>query len=327
MKNKNNTNLEKNNEIMDTINPDNLNTISIHSKILQTSDNIFITFKKTKIRIKLLNFKSLQKISSLLNNIPLEKNIKFKSGFELTDTESDSDPDSKNGLKGIAKLKERLHKSDNNNNFENIRNRYRRNKKYPIYAINKNQYIIKKRNKNSVILLDEVKSSVNSILNKEGNSIGTNYELYKMTWKNLYRWLLIFPLIILGGLFFFIYKDNYGFTFAEIVCYFIVFLVCLVSMNGNEKMLAKKKVNFKTENLLLNLISFFSFYILICTHTDIIENTAYCFLNEYYIIVCAIFFTLIVFCFVIIYLNKKMVNFYHKYSQIVESGVLFTDRS
>ena len=48
--------LEKNNEIKETINPDNLNTISTHSKILQTSDNIYITFKKSKIRIKLQIF-------------------------------------------------------------------------------------------------------------------------------------------------------------------------------------------------------------------------------------------------------------------------------
>ena len=321
--NKNNAILEKNNEIIETIGKDYSNEISAHSKILQNSNIIFIKFKKSKIRIKLLNSNTLQKISSLLNKKTLEKNVKFKSDLELSDT--DSDNDSKNGLKGIAKLKERLNKSDNNNNFEHILDRYQRNKKYPIYNFNKNKYTPGKKEKTSVLLLNEVKSSVNTILNKEGNSIGANYELYKMTWKNLYRWLLLFPLTILGGIFFFIYKDNYGFTFAEIICYLIVFLICLVSMNGNEKMIAKKKVNFKTENLLLNLISFFSFYILICTHTNIIENTAYSFLNEYYLLVCANFFTLIVFCFVLIYLNNKMINFYHKYSQIVESGVLFTD--
>ena len=321
--NNNNANLEKNNEIMETAGKDLPNEISTYSKILQNRNNIFITFKRSRIRIKLLNSNTLQKISSLLNIKTLEKNIKFKSDLELSDT--DSDNDSKNGLKGIAKLKERLNKSDNNNNFEHILDRYQRNKKYPIYNIDKNKYTLGKLDKSSVLLLDEVKSSVNTILNKEGNSIGTNYELYKMTWKNLYRWLLLFPLTILGGVFFFIYKDNYGFTFAEIICYLIVFLICLVSMNGNEKMIAKKKVNFKTENLLLNLISFFSFYILICTHTDIIENAAYSFLNEYYLLVCANFFTLIVFCFVLIYLNNKMINFYLKYSQIVESGVLFTD--
>ena len=323
--NKNNVNLEKNNEIMETEGKEDLNKISKTLKILQNSNNIFIIFKRSKIRIKLLNKNSLQKISSLLNIKSLEKFIKLKSGLELSDTDSDSD--SRNSLKGLAKLKERLNKSDSNNNFEHIRNRYQRNKKYPIYNFNTNKYTPRKKDNTSVILLEEVKSSVNIILNKEGNSIGANYELYKMTWKNLYRWLLLFPLTILWGLFFFIYKDNYGFTFAEIICYLIIFLICLVSMNGNEKMISKKKVNFKTENLLLNLIIFFSFYILICAHTDIIENTAYSFLNKYYLLVCAIFFTLIVFCFVLIYLNNKMVNFYHKYSQIVETGVLFTDRS
>ena len=58
-----------------------------------------------------------------------------------------------------------------------------------------------------------------------------------------------------------------------------------------------------------------------------IELTAYYFLSRYYYLTHAIFFTLIVFCFVLIYLNKKMVGFYIKYSQILESGVLLTDRS
>ena len=116
--NKNNAILEKNNEIIETIGKDYSNEISAHSKILQNSNNIFIKFKKSKIRIKLLNSNTLQKISSLLNKKTLEKNVKFKSDLELSDT--DSDNDSKNCLKGIAKLKERLNKSDNNNNFEHI---------------------------------------------------------------------------------------------------------------------------------------------------------------------------------------------------------------
>jgi len=114
MKNKNNTNLEKNNEIMETQGKEDLSEISKSSKILQNSNNIFIIFKRSKIHIKLLNRNSLQQISSLLNIKSLEKFIKLKSGPELSDT--DSDNDSKNGLKGIAKLKERLNKSDNNNN-------------------------------------------------------------------------------------------------------------------------------------------------------------------------------------------------------------------
>ena len=292
-----------------------------YSTIPQKTKNTFIIFKKNKIHIKLLNNKSLSKISSLMNT-PREKNIYFKSRYESSDT--DSDNDSKNGLRGMAKLKERLNKKSHDKN--NVINN-RRNKEKKFINNNKYQFNIKPEDKNSVILLEEVKSSVQTILNKEGNSVGTNYELYKMTWKNFYRWLLLFPLTILFGLIYFLYKDNYGFTFAEFFIFLIIFLICIVSINGNEKMLSKKKVNFISENTLLGLISFLSAYILICANTNKIEYIAYCFLNDHYFLVHIIFFTLIVFCFVLIYLNKKMVGFYHRYSQIIESGVLLTDRS
>ena len=314
--------LEKNVETMnDAQNRQLLAKLIKYSTIPQKTKNTFIIFKKNKIHIKLLNNKSLSKISSLMNT-PREKNIYFKSRYESSDT--DSDNDSKNGLRGMAKLKERLNKKSHDKN--NVINN-RRNKEKKFINNNKYQFSIKPEDKNSVILLEEVKSSVQTILNKEGNSVGTNYELYKMTWKNFYRWLLLFPLTILFGLIYFLYKDNYGFTFAEFFIFLIIFLICIVSINGNEKMLSKKKVNFISENTLLGLISFLSTYILICANTNKIEYIAYCFLNDHYFLVHIIFFTLIVFCFVLIYLNKKMVGFYHRYSQIIESGVLLTDRS
>jgi len=314
--------LEKNKEMMNEAqNRQLLNKLIKYSALPQKTKNTFIIFKKSKIHIKLLNNKSLSKISSLMNT-PREKNIYFKSRYESSDT--DSDNDSKNGLRGMAKLKERLNKKSHDKN--NVINN-RRNKEKKFINNNKYQFSIKPEDKNSVILLEEVKSSVQTILNKEGNSVGTNYELYKMTWKNFYRWLLLFPLTILFGLIYFVYKDNYGFTFAEFFIFLIIFLICIVSINGNEKMLSKKKVNFISENTLLGLISFLSAYILICANTNKIEYIAYCFLNDHYFLVHIIFFTLIVFCFVLIYLNKKMVGFYHRYSQIIESGVLLTDRS
>ena len=100
----------------------------------------------------------------------------------------------------MAKLKERLKEREHN------KNPYNGEKKAKKYYNNSHKYRIKikKEDKNSVILLDDVKSSVQTILNKEGNSVGTNYELYKMTWKNLYKWLLLFPLNILFGLIYFI---------------------------------------------------------------------------------------------------------------------------
>lgn len=225
----------------------------------------------------------------------------------------------------MAKLKERL-LEDSHDDYNHRKNKISRSDDNT-NKINKFHLYMEREDKNSFILLDEVKTSVKTILNKEGNSIGKNYELIKMTWKNLYKWLLLFPLNILFGLIYFIYKDNYGFTFAEFCCFLIICLICIVSINGNEKMLSKKKVNFISENSLLFLISFLSLYILICANTNKIEFIAYCFLNGHYFLVHIIFFTLIVFCFVLIYLNKKMVGFYHRYSQIIGSGVLLSDRS
>ena len=322
MRNKIISNLEKIREEKKKQKNESLNSTPTPKNYLLKGNNISIIIKKSKNHIKLLNNNCINKISSL-SDIAIEKYIKYNSGYELPET--DSDNDSRNSLKGMAKLKERL-LEDSHDDYNHRKNKISRSDDNT-NKINKFHLYMEREDKNSVILLDEVKTSVKIILNKEGNSIGKNYELIKMTWKNLYKWLLLFPLNILFGLIYFIYKDNYGFSFAEIICFLIIFLICLVCMNGNEKMIAKKKVNFNTENIMLNLISFLCIYILICTNTDIIEHTAYCFLNENYVLVHAIFFTLIVFCCVLIYHNKKMMVFYHKYSQIVESGVLLTDRS
>ena len=41
-------------------------------------------------------------------------------------------------------------------------------------------------------------------------------------------WVIIISFNNIRRVYFLIYKDNYGFTFAEIICYLIVFLICLV---------------------------------------------------------------------------------------------------
>lgn len=322
MRNKIISNLEKIREEKKKQKKESLNSTPTPKNYLVKSNNISIIIKKSKNHIKLLNNNCINKISSL-SNIAIEKYIKYNSGYELPET--DSDNDSRNSLKGMAKLKERL-LEDSHDDYNHRKNKISRSDDNT-NKINKFHLYMEREDKNSVILLDEVKTSVKTILNKEGNSIGKNYELIKMTWKNLYKWLLLFPLNILFGLIYFIYKDNYGFTFAEFCCFLIICLICIVSINGNEKMLSKKKVNFISENSLLFLISFLSLYILICANTNKIEFIAYCFLNGHYFLVHIIFFTLIVFCFVLIYLNKKMVGFYHRYSQIIGSGVLLSDRS
>lgn len=309
---------KEDNEILEGDYEESLRKLSIYTKILEKEGNIFIRFKKVRSHVNLLSNLSFFRICTLCEILP-EENVLFTLYAILSDEESENEKiDNK---KGIDKLKERLLNNENNNKNTKLRSK-NSNKKANKKIENKKQ---NNEDKDSVILLDEVKSSVQSILYKEGITIGTNYELYKATWKNLYKWLLIFPLIILLGLSYFIYKDEYGFSFAEFVCFILVFITCVTSMSGNDKMISKKRVNFKKENYLLFIIIALSFYVILCTNTKF-EMAAYKFLCLYKSFVHITFFSLIILCIALIYLNKKMIEFNIRYSKILESGILLTDK-
>ena len=310
------------NEILEGDYEESLRKLSAYSKILEKEGNIFIRFPKTKQHVNLRSNLSFFRICSLSDLLP-EENVLFTLYAILSDEESEKE----NSLnkRGIDKLKERLldNDEDNENNID-------KNKTIKLRSKNQNKKQSKKKakekeDKDSVILLDEVKSSIQNMLCKEGSSIGSNYELYKVTWRNLYKWLLLFALIILIGLLYFIYKDEYGFSFAEFACFFLVFIICVTSMSGNEKMISRKRVNFKKENYLLGIIIALSLYTLLCTNVKF-EIAAYKFLSLYKSFVNITFATLIILCIVLIYLNKKMIDFNIRYSKILESGVLLTDR-
>lgn len=312
--------LKEDHEILEGENQESIKKLSEYSKILEKDGNIFIRFKKTRHRLNLISNLSYYRICTLGEIYP-EENILFLL-YAIYSDESESDSENSSNKKGIDKLKERLSENDDD---RKKRNRLRSQKANKNNKQNKEQIKLKeKEDKDSVILLDEVKSSVQSILHKEGNSIGLNYELYKITWRNLYKWLLIFPLIILFGLFYFIYKDSYGFSFAEILIFLLIFIICITSISGNTKMLSKKRVNFKNENYLLCLIIAFSCYILISTNFKV-EIAAYKFLSIYSTLVHFIFISLILLSLVLICLNKKMIKFHIRYSKILESGTLLTE--
>ena len=308
------------NEILEGEYEESLRKLSAYSKILEKEGNIFIRFRKVKRQVNLQSNLSFFRICSLCDLIP-EENVLFTLYAIL----SDEDSDQQNPLykKGIDKLKERLLESDK----ENID---RNNKVIKLRNKNQNKKNKKKEkereDKDSVILLDEVKTSVQSILTKEGVTFGSNYELYKVTWKNLYKWLLLFSLIILFGLFYFLYKDEYGFSFAEFSCFFLAFITCVISMSGNEKMSSKKRVNFKKENYCLVVIIFLSLYVIICTNIKF-EIAAFQFLSLYKTFANITFSSLIILSAALIYFNEKMIEFNIRYSKILESGVLLTNRN
>ena len=297
-------------EINEVIEGDSLNKLKVYTQILEKEQNIFIIFRGNRHRVNLLNNVSYYRICALSQSIP-EENVLFTLYAVYSD---ESENEEENNKKGIDKLKERL--NDENINSENLnKNVLRSRKKKPKDSK-------EKEDQDSVILLDEIKPS---FLQKEGNAIGNNYELYKVTWKNLYKWLLIFPLAIIFGLFYFIYKYNFNVSVAEIICFIMVFVISFTSMSGNKKMLSKKRVNFKTENCLLYLIIILSLYILLCATTGKIEKTPYIFLSRYYAFVVIIFGFLIILSGILVYLNKKMVDFYRRYSKSLQSGILLSD--
>ena len=311
--------LKEVNEVIEGDYQESLQKLSAYSKILEKEGNMFIRIKKGGNNlINLISNLSYYRICSLGGMYP-EENVLFTLYSILSETESENE----DNKKGIDKLKERL--IDDNNQKKNNKLRSKKPKKENID--NKLDKVKENEEKDSVILLDEVKSSVQVELNKEGSSIGNNFELYKTAWRNLYKWLLIFPLIILFGLLYYIYIDSYEFSFSEIICFILVIIISLTSMSGNAKMLSKKRVNFKKENYLLCLIIILSIYIIICTNTNKFEKVAYQFLSQYKAFVHILFISLIILCLILIYLNKKMISFHKRYSKIVESGALLTDRS
>ena len=162
-------------------------------------------------------------------------------------------------------------------------------------------------------------------MNKEGNSIGKNFEQYKFLWRNLYKWLLIFPLVIFFGLNYHIYKERFAFSLAGLIAVILIFLISYTSYSGNSKMKSKKRVNFNKENYLLYMIIVLSCYYFISINLKFDIN-AYNFLSQYKAFVYIIFALLIILSIILVYLNKKMVKFHKKYSEILESGILLEDR-
>jgi hypothetical protein len=328
MKENDSEDLQDDKEIIDNEIIDNdSKRFELYSNILDKDNNISIHFRRPRRLIKLSSNVSLFRICSLSQTVP-EENVLYSLYADVNAEESEEEDENQNpNKKGIDKLKERLHEGS----FDNT-NLMRRSTKLKERRSKKNLETLKNKNKenegeddDSVLIVDDIKSSINNDLNLEGYTIGNNHEFYKGTWRNLYKFLLLFALVILLGLAYFIFKESYDYSIAEFMCFGLVIIICITSISGNAKMLSRKKVNFKLENILLVLIILIGVYILGCTYTNKFGMVANQFLSQYYAFVYFVFILLIAFCFLLIFLNIKMVEFYRVYSKKI-IGISLIDK-
>ena len=324
MKENDSEDLQDDKEIIDNEIIDNdSKRFELYSNILDKDNNISIHFRRPRRLIKLSSNVSLFRICSLCQTVP-EENVLYSLYADVNAEESDEEDENQDqNKKGIDKLKERLHEGS----FDNT-SLMRRSTKLKQRRSKKNLDNLKAKDKeneeegDSVLIIDDIKSSINNDLNLEGYTIGNNHEFYKGAWRNLYKFLLVFAFVILLGLAYFIFKESYDYSMAEFISFGLIIIICITSMRGNAKMLSRKKVNFKLENILLVLIILVGVYILGCTYTNKFGMVANQFLSQYYAFVYFIFILLIAFCFLLIFLNIKMVEFYRAYSKKINGTSL-----
>ena len=286
--------------------------LSKYSKILSEQNNLSVIFKNSK-PIKLRNYKSLDRISLFIGNLP-EENVCFT--FYANEDEEQSDDAEKSPKKSIVIV------SNKNNIKISSKNDKEQTKDNNIV----NDKI--EKDSKSVYLIDKIKPVYAREIYNNGNIIGYNHSLFKSIWTNLYRTSLIISaisLIVAGFYSFLLYKDKkYDILKGDILnCISLIFMI-FISVSGNAKMSSKKKVNFKKENILLPIFILLSILCLI--YCSILFRNKSIGLNIYIFVgINIIFGLLILLSFCLIYLNIKMVDFYNRYNKMAEEGTLLKE--
>lgn len=276
--------------------------LSKYTKLLNKEGNLSFISKKNQ-QIKLRNPKSLFKISMLLGNLP-EENVSFTFYAEEEDEQSEEKSSKKNII-----LSKKLTSSQNQKKTEDDTE-------------------FKLKNPKSIYFTDKIKDSVAQEIYKNGNIIGYDHSWFKKIWINLYKVTLFISSISLTAFSFYsmivLKEQKYLILGADILSLLSLILMIITSISGNNKMKMKKRVNFTKENGMLITFIFMS---LSC-----LGYWAYLYSNKsvglyLYILLFAeiIFGLLSLMSSVLIYLNKKMIEFYQEYYKIAEEGTLLVE--
>ncbi len=183
-----------------------------------------------------------------------------------------------------------------------------------------------KKPKKKIPIPEKFKQSILDNLTKDGNLIAKQPLLYRKVWKNFYRLLFIFPIIILVGFIIQMMKYKFViFALVKLINYLLIALLILTAILGNQKMEKKNVQEWNGVNLLIYGMLCISLISILSCFSSSLGGKEYEFLSSMKILIVPFYLMLMFVLVVILLLNNEMSKFYEKYHEEEQSGKLLVD--
>ena len=183
-----------------------------------------------------------------------------------------------------------------------------------------------KKPKKKIPIPEKFKQSILDNLTKDGNLIAKQPLLYRKVWKNFYRLLFIFPIIILVGFIIQMMKYKFViFALVKLINYLLIALLILTAILGNQKMEKKNVQEWNGVNLLIYGMLCISLISILSCFSSSLGGKEYEFLSSMKILIVPFYLMLMFVLVAILLLNNEMSKFYEKYHEEEQSGKLLVE--
>ena len=183
-----------------------------------------------------------------------------------------------------------------------------------------------KKPKKKIPIPEKFKQSILDNLTKDGNLIAKQPLLYRKVWKNFYRLLFVFPIVILVGFIIQMMKYKFViFALVKLINYLLIALLILTAILGNQKMEKKNVQEWNGVNLLIYGMLCISLISILSCFSSSLGGKEYEFLSSMKILIVPFYLMLMFVLVVILLLNNEMSKFYEKYHEEEQSGKLLVD--
>ena len=183
-----------------------------------------------------------------------------------------------------------------------------------------------KKLKKKIPIPEKFKQSILDNLSKDGNSIAKQPEFYRKVWKNFYRLLFVFPIVILVGFIIQMMKYKFViFALVKLINILLIALLFLTAILGNQKMEKKNVQEWNGVNLLIYGMLCFSLISILSCFSSSLGGKEYEFLSSMKVLIVPFYLMLMFVLVVILLLNNEMSKFYEKYHEEEQSGKLLVE--